>query len=107
MNKIDALKHSGNRILEEYAKGSTYALVVILNNETSKERLAVIENIVNTYVDVIETVNPRVFEVVNHIPTRLSIKLFEIAESLDKNFKKQIMVRWEQDYLDQLEKIGK
>lgn len=105
MRKIDALKNNKNRILEEYVKGSTYALYVILNNETSEKKLAVIENIVDTYVDVIETIDSRVFEIVNHIPTRISFKLFEIAQSLDQNFSNQISVRWEKEYLEELEKF--
>lgn len=95
-----------NRIVMEKVTGSTFALYTILKNEKDEEKLAVIEKIIENYVELLETFKSGVYEIYNNIPSGLSFKLFELAQKYDNNFMSKITTSIEIDQIKELEKLN-
>lgn len=95
-----------NRIIMEKVSGSTLALYTILSNEKDEEKLAVIDKIVENYVELIETLKGGVYEIYNYIPVGISFRLFEIAQKYDNNFMLKITSSVEKEQIKELEKLN-
>ncbi len=94
-----------NRIITEKVTGSTLALYTILNNEKDEEKLAVIDRIIDNYIEALETLKSGVYEIYNSIPVGISFKLFELAQKYDENFMSKITSSVEKEQVKELEKL--